>query len=175
MKLLDETCQTCMGVPQKVVDTSSCRLIFAEADFFPGLVVDKFADVLVVQSNALGIDRWKLVIVDCIKQCLEEDGVHIRGVYERSDAKVRTQEGMERIKGFIGEPFNTNVEIVENGVLYVVDIKEGQKTGFFLDQKYNRAAVGRLCQDADVLDCFYTYRFFCVKRRTWRSKKSAGN
>ena len=139
---------------KKVVDTSSCRLIFAEADFFPGLVVDKFADVLVVQSNALGIDRWKLVIVGCIKQCLEEDGVHIRGVYERSDAKVRTQEGMERIKGFIGEPFNTNVEIVENGVLYVVDIKEGQKTGFFLDQKYNRAAVGRLCQDADVLDCF---------------------
>lgn len=139
---------------KKVVDTSSCRLIFAEADFFPGLVVDKFADVLVVQSNALGIDRWKLVIVGCIKQCLEEDGVHIRGVYERSDAKVRTQEGMERIKGFIGEPFNTNVEIVENGVLYVVDIKEGQKTRFFLDQKYNRAAVGRLCQDADVLDCF---------------------
>ena len=119
---------------KKVVDTSSCRLIFAEADFFPGLVVDKFADVLVVQSNALGIDRWKLVIVGCIKQCLEEDGVHIRGVYERSDAKVRTQEGMERIKGFIGEPFNTNVEIVETGVRYVVDIKEGQKTGFFLDQ-----------------------------------------
>lgn len=139
---------------KKVVDTSSCRLIFAEADFFPGLVVDKFADVLVVQSNALGIDRWKLVIVDCIKQCLEEDGVHIRGVYERSDAKVRTQEGMERIKGFIGEPFNTNVEIVENGVLYVVDIKEGQKTGFFLDQKYNRAAIRPMCKDAKVLDCF---------------------
>lgn len=139
---------------KKVVDTSSCRLIFAEADFFPGLVVDKFADVLVVQSNALGIDRWKLVIVGCIKQCLEEDGVHIRGVYERSDAKVRTQEGMERIKGFIGEPFNTNVEIVENGVLYVVDIKEGQKTGFFLDQKYNRLAIQKLCEDARVLDCF---------------------
>lgn len=139
---------------KKVVDTSSCRLIFAEADFFPGLVVDKFADVLVVQSNALGIDRWKLVIVGCIKQCLEEDGVHIRGVYERSDAKVRTQEGMERIKGFIGEPFNTNVEIVENGVLYVVDIKEGQKTGFFLDQKYNRAAIRPMCKDAKVLDCF---------------------
>ena len=139
---------------KKVVDTSSCRLIFAEADFFPGLVVDKFADVLVVQSNALGIDRWKLVIVGCIKQCLEEDGVHIRGVYERSDAKVRTQEGMERIKGFIGEPFNTNVEIVENGVLYVVDIKEGQKTGFFLDQKYNRLAMQRICKGKKVLDCF---------------------
>lgn len=139
---------------KKVVDTSSCRLIFAEADFFPGLVVDKFADVLVVQSNALGIDRWKLVIVGCIKQCLEEDGVHIRGVYERSDAKVRTQEGMERIKGFIGEPFNTNVEIVENGVHYIVDVKDGQKTGFFLDQKYNRLAIQKLCEDARVLDCF---------------------
>ena len=139
---------------KKVVDTSSCRLIFAEADFFPGLVVDKFADVLVVQSNALGIDRWKLVIVDCIKQCLEEDGVHIRGVYERSDAREREKEGMERVKGFIGEPFDTKVEIVENGVRYFVDVKDGQKTGFFLDQKYNRQAVGRLCRGARVLDCF---------------------
>lgn len=139
---------------KKVVDTGSCRLIFGEADFFPGLVVDKFSDVLVVQSNALGIDKWKKLIVECIKECLAEDGINIRGVYERSDAKVREQEGMERIKGFIGEPFNTSVEIIENGVSYVVDIKDGQKTGFFLDQKYNRAAVGRLCEGADVLDCF---------------------
>ena len=139
---------------KKVVDTGSCRLIFGEADFFPGLVVDKFSAVLVVQSNALGIDKWKELIVECIKECLAEDGINIRGVYERSDAKVREQEGMERIKGFIGEPFNTSVEIIENGVSYVVDIKDGQKTGFFLDQKYNRAAVGRLCEGADVLDCF---------------------
>lgn len=139
---------------KKVVDTGSCRLIFGEADFFPGLVVDKFSDVLVVQSNALGIDKWKKLIVECIKESLAEDGINIRGVYERSDAKVREQEGMERIKGFIGEPFNTSVEIIENGVSYVVDIKDGQKTGFFLDQKYNRAAVGRLCEGADVLDCF---------------------
>ena len=139
---------------KKVVDTGSFRLIFGEADFFPGLVVDKFSDVLVVQSNALGIDKWKELIVECIKECLVEDGINIRGVYERSDAKVREQEGMERIKGFIGAPFNTSVEIIENGVSYVVDIKDGQKTGFFLDQKYNRAAVGRLCEGADVLDCF---------------------
>ncbi len=139
---------------KKVVDTGSCRLIFGEADFFPGLVVDKFSDVLVVQSNALGIDKWKELIVECIKECLVEEGINIRGVYERSDAKVREQEGMERIKGFIGAPFNTSVEIIENGVSYVVDIKDGQKTGFFLDQKYNRAAVGRLCEGADVLDCF---------------------
>ena len=142
------------GYRKKVVDTGNCRLIFGEADFFPGLVVDKFSDVLVVQSNALGIDKWKELIVECIKECLAEDGINIRGVYERSDAKVREQEGMERIKGFIGEPFNTSVEIIENGVSYVVDIKDGQKTGFFLDQKYNRAAVGRLCEGADVLDCF---------------------
>ena len=119
-------------------DISSCRVIFGEADFLPGLVVDKFADVLVVESLALGIDRFKGMIVDILKELMEADGIHIRGVYERSDAKVREQEGMERIKGFIGEPFDTKVEIVENGVRYYVDVKDGQKTGFFLDQKYNR-------------------------------------
>ena len=135
-------------------DISSCRVIFGEADFLPGLVVDKFADVLVVESLALGIDRFKGMIVGILKELMEEDGIHIRGVYERSDAKVREQEGMERYKGFIGEPFDTKVEIMENGVRYYVDVRDGQKTGFFLDQKYNRRAVGKLCRDARVLDCF---------------------
>ena len=135
-------------------DISSCRVIFGEADFLPGLVVDKFADVLVVESLALGIDRFKGRIVGILKELMEEDGIHIRGVYERSDAKVREQEGMERYKGFIGEPFDTKVEIVENGVRYYVDVRDGQKTGFFLDQKYNRRAVGKLCSGARVLDCF---------------------
>ena len=135
-------------------DVSSCRVIFGEADFLPGLVVDKFADVLVVESLALGIDRFKVKIVDILKELMEADGIHIRGVYERSDAKVREQEGMERIKGFIGEPFDTKVEIVENGVRYYVDVKDGQKTGFFLDQKYNRRAAAKLCKGARVLDCF---------------------
>ena len=135
-------------------DISSCRVIFGEADFLPGLVVDKFADVLVVESLALGIDRFKGMIVDILKELMEADGIHIRGVYERSDAKVREQEGMERIKGFIGEPFDTKVEIVENGVRYYVDVKDGQKTGFFLDQKYNRRAAAKLCRGARVLDCF---------------------
>ena len=135
-------------------DVSSCRVIFGEADFLPGLVVDKFADVLVVESLALGIDRFKVMIVDILKELMEADGIHIRGVYERSDAKVREQEGMERIKGFIGEPFDTKVEIVENGVRYYVDVKDGQKTGFFLDQKYNRRAAAKLCKGARVLDCF---------------------
>lgn len=139
---------------KKTVDTSSCRIIFGEADFMPGLVVDKFSDVLVVQSLALGIDRYKIRIVEILKEILAEDGINIRGVYERSDAKVRKQEGMERIKGFIGEEFDTNVQIVENGVKYYVDVKEGQKTGFFLDQKYNREAIRKLCKDAKVLDCF---------------------
>ena len=139
---------------KKTVDTSSCRVIFGEADFLPGLVVDKFSDVLVVESLALGIVRFKLEIIEDLKQLMAEDGIAIRGVYERSDAKVRLNEGMEREKGFLGEPFDTNVPIAENGVKYIVDVKDGQKTGFFLDQKYNRLAIQRLCKDAKVLDCF---------------------
>lgn len=140
-----------------VTDTSSCRLIFGEADFLPGLVIDKFSDILVVESLALGIDRFKLIVVELLKKVLEEDGIQIRGVYERSDAKVRLQEGMERFKGFLGNPFDTKVEIQENGVRYMVDVEDGQKTGFFLDQKYNRLAVQNLCrriQPSEVLDCF---------------------
>lgn len=139
---------------KRTVDTGSCRLIFGEADFLPGLTVDKFSDVLVVESLALGIDKMKNDIIRYLVEILAADGVHIRGVYERSDAKEREKEGMQRTKGFIGEPFDTDVEIVENGVKYIVDIKDGQKTGFFLDQKLNRAAVGRLCKGAKVLDCF---------------------
>ena len=139
---------------KQTIDTGSCRLIFGEADFLPGIVVDKFSDVLVVESLALGIDRWKPVIVEALKKILAEDGIWIRGVCERSDAKVRLQEGMERYKGFIGEPFDTKVEICENGVKYIVDVEEGQKTGFFLDQKNNRAAIQRLSRGKKVLDCF---------------------
>ena len=138
----------------KTVDMSSCRLIFGEADYVPGMVIDKFSDVLVVQSLALGIDRFKQIIVDKLKMVLAENNMPIRGVYERSDAKVRELEGMPRVKGFIGEEFDTKVEIVENDVHYYVDVQDGQKTGFFLDQKYNRAAIGKLCKDAEVLDCF---------------------
>ena len=139
---------------KKTVDTDSCRIIFGEADFLPGIVIDKFNDVLVVQSLALGIDRMKETIVYLLKDCLRDDGIVIRGVYERSDAKVRSQEGMERIKGFIGEAFDTKVEITENGVKYMVDVEEGQKTGFFLDQKYNREAIKKISKGAEVLDCF---------------------
>lgn len=139
---------------KKTVDTSCCRLVFGEADFLPGLVIDKFSDVLVVESLALGIDKMKGEILELLQEILREDGIQIRGIYERSDAKVRLNEGMERTKGFLGVPFETKVPIVENGVRYLVDVAEGQKTGFFLDQKYNRLAIQRLCRGAKVLDCF---------------------
>ena len=136
------------------VDTSSCRIIFGEADFLPGLVIDKYEDVLVVECLALGMEQFKEIIVNFLKEILAEDGIKIRGVYERSDANERTKEGLSKVKGFIGDAFDTNVEIVENGVHYMVDVANGQKTGFFLDQKYNRLAVQKLCKDARVLDCF---------------------
>ncbi|MCI8416886.1 MAG: class I SAM-dependent rRNA methyltransferase [Lachnospiraceae bacterium] len=139
---------------KRTVDTDSCRVIFGEADFLPGLVVDKFSQVLVVQSLALGIDGLKGMILEELCKVLEEDGIQIQGMYERSDAKVRRLEGMEPWKGFLGQPFDPQVEIRENKVRYLVDVAQGQKTGFFLDQKYNRLAVQSLCRDARVLDCF---------------------
>jgi len=139
---------------KKTVDINACRVIFGEADFLPGLVVDKFNDVLVVESLALGIDKLKNKLIGFLVEILEKDGIKIRGVYERSDAAVRKKEGMEPFKGFIGDPFDTEVEIVENGVRYLVDVEDGQKTGFFLDQKYNRKAIQGICRDSEVLDCF---------------------
>ena len=136
------------------VDTSSCRIIFGEADFLPGLVIDKYEDVLVVECLALGMEQFKVKIVEDLKELLAEDGILIRGVYERSDANERVKEGLSKIKGFIGDEFDTNVEIVENGVHYMVDVVNGQKTGFFLDQKYNRLAMQRICKGKKVLDCF---------------------
>ena len=136
-------------------DLNSCRLIFGEADGFPGLVVDKYADVLVAECLALGMESLKLQILDILKRILLEDGIAIRGIYERSDASVRKKEGLQPYKGFIGEPFDTSVEIVENGVRYLVNVENGQKTGFFLDQKYNRLAMQQICKGKEkVLDCF---------------------
>lgn len=132
----------------------SCRLIFGEADFLPGITIDKFSDVLVIESLALGTDRMKDKILDACKRVLAEDGVIVRGIYERSDAKVRELEGLERTKGFIGSSFDTKVLIEENGVKYYVDVENGQKTGFFLDQKFNRQSIRGLCKGKKVLDCF---------------------
>ena len=146
---------------------NSLRIIFGEADFLPGLTVDKYNDVLVVQSLSLGIEQFKETIIDELKAVLKEDGIDIKGVYERSDASVRKKEGMYLHKGFIGDEFDTMVPISENGVKYTVDVVNGQKTGFFLDQKYNRLAMQRLCKSVlndpenlggagtlKVLDCF---------------------
>ena len=136
------------------VDTSSCRIIFGEADFLPGLVIDKYEDILVVECLALGMEAFKEEIVMILRELLAKDGITVRGVYERSDANERTKEGLPKVKGFIGEEFDTTVEIIENGVHYLVDVANGQKTGFFLDQKYNRLAMQRICKGKKVLDCF---------------------
>ena len=135
-------------------DLNCCRVVFGEADFLPGLVVDKYADVLVVECLALGMEQFKETIVSLLKETLLADGIKIRGVYERSDANERKKEGLPKVKDFIGEEFDTNVEIVENGVRYMVDVVNGQKTGFFLDQKYNRLAMQHICKGKKVLDCF---------------------
>lgn len=174
---IEQRVRTAWEYRKATTDTSSCRVIFGEADFLPGIVIDKFEDVLVVESLALGIDRLKLVILDKLKKILAEDGILIRGIYERSDAKVRLQEGMERFKGFIGEPFDTKVEICENGVHYIVDVEDGQKTGFFLDQKYNRLAVQNLCRNlkpAKVLDCFTHTGSFALNAGIAGSEKVLG-
>lgn len=153
---------------------NSLRIIFGEADFLPGLVVDKYNDVLVVESLALGIDRLKEVIIEELKDVLKEDGIVIKGVYERSDAPVRKKEGMYPHKGFIGEEFDTNVKISENGIKYTVDVVNGQKTGFFLDQKYNRQAIGKLCKDKRVLDCFTHMGTFALNAGINGAKEATG-
>ena len=140
-------------------DLRCCRLIFGEADGFPGLTVDRFSEILVAQTLSLGIEKRKDVIFPLLVKILREDGQEIRGLYERNDVAIRKLEGMEEGKGFYplpGEtvPDYTETEIIENGIRYRVDFKEGQKTGFFLDQKYNRQAVARLAKGKRVLDCF---------------------
>ena len=156
---------------KKVTDTSSCRLIFGEADFLPGLVVDKFSDVLVVQSLALGIDKMKMTIIRLLEEVLAADGVKIRGVFERSDAKVREQEGMERVKGFLSEPFDTSVEIVENGVHYLVDVKDGQKTGSSWIRNTTVWTVQKLCKGRESARLLYPYRIVCTECGICRSKR----
>ena len=138
---------------KKCVDTSSCRIVFSDSDRLPGLIVDKFEDVLVFEIDTLGMDVRKEMLVKTMLKVLREDGVFIKGVYERSDARVRTLEGLERIKGFLSEPFDTSIDVVENGVKLKVNVADGQKTGYFLDQKYNHLAIRKICENAKVLDC----------------------
>ena len=140
-------------------DVSCCRVIFGEADFFPGLTVDRFSDILVTQTLSVGIERIKPMLFPLIAEVLREDGQEICGIYERNDVAIRSLEGLEQGKGWFeleGEshPESCVTEICENGIYYSVDVENGQKTGFFLDQKYNRLAVARLAKGRRVLDCF---------------------
>lgn len=140
-------------------DVSCCRVIFGEADFFPGLTVDRFSDILVTQTLSVGIERIKPMLFPLIAEVLREDGQEISGIYERNDVAIRSLEGLEQGKGWFeleGEshPESCITEICENGIYYSVDVENGQKTGFFLDQKYNRLAVARLAKGRRVLDCF---------------------
>ena len=140
-------------------DTNCCRIIFGEADTFPGLTVDKFNDILVTQTLSLGIEKRKNIIFPLLVKVLNEDGMNIRGIYERNDVSIRKLEGMTENKGFyniegLPVPESTSVVINENGIKYNVDFENGQKTGFFLDQKYNRLAVAKIAKGRRVLDCF---------------------
>ena len=137
-------------------DISCCRVIFGEADGFPGLTVDRFSDILVAQVLSVGMEKIKPVIFDALLEVLREDGQCISGIFQRNDVAIREKEGMEQYKGWYGDehPESAITEICENGVYYSVDVENGQKTGFFLDQKYNRLAVARLAKGRRVLDCF---------------------
>ncbi len=137
-------------------DLGCCRVIFGEADGFPGLTVDRFADILVTQTLSVGIEKRKDMLFPLLTDVLRDDGREIRGIFERNDAAIRALEGLEQNKGWWGEvhPASPVTEICENGIFYTVDVENGQKTGFFLDQKYNRRAVARLAEGKRVLDCF---------------------
>jgi 23S rRNA (cytosine1962-C5)-methyltransferase len=140
---------------QKLGYVENCRLIFGEADQMPALIIDKFNDYFVLQTLALGMDRWKSAIVKALNTIFTP-----KGIYERNDVPVRELEGLQQIKGFLSEPFDTNIIINENGLKFHVDIVNGQKTGYFLDQQDNRRAISQVVKDADVLEAFcYTGTF----------------
>jgi 23S rRNA (cytosine1962-C5)-methyltransferase len=140
---------------KKIGYTENCRLIFGEADGLPQLIIDKFNDYFVLQTIALGIDRWKNEIVAALEKIFSP-----KGIYERNDVGVREMEGMEQKKGFLSNPFDTKIPIVENGLKFLVDVEKGQKTGYFLDQRDNRRAIEHIVKGADVLGAFcYTGTF----------------
>ncbi len=155
-------------------DINSCRVIFGEADSLPGITIDKYEDVLVVECLTLGMEAFKETIVNVLKDVLRADGIVIRGVYERSEAPERKKEGLMPQKGFIGESFETRFEIRENGITYLIDVENGQKTGFFLDQKYNRRAIAKLCRGKRVLDCFTHMGTFALNAGSMGAREVLG-
>ena len=145
----------CWDYRKKIGYTENCRLVFGEADSLPQLIIDKFNDYFVIQTLALGIDVWKPAIVNALKKIFDP-----KGIYERNDVSVREVEGMQQQKGFLSPPFDTNIIINENGLKFNVDIENGQKTGYFLDQQDNRKALQHIAKGADVLGAFtYTGTF----------------
>ncbi len=157
-------------------DASACRVIFGEADAFPGLTVDRFNDILVAQTLSVGIERIKPILFPLIVEVLNADGAGIKGIYERNDVAIRALEGLEQGKGWyeipgLPTPDSAVTEIVENGISYLVDVENGQKTGYFLDQKYNRLAVRRIAKDRNVLDCFTHTGSFALNAAMGGAKK----
>ncbi len=146
---------TAWNYRKKTGYTENCRLVFGESDYLPALIIDKFNDYFVLQTLALGMEKWKPAIIKALNTLFNP-----KGIYERNDVPVRTLEGLEQQKGFLSEPFNTNIMINENGLQFHVDIENGQKTGYFLDQQDNRKAIQHIVKDADVLGAFtYTGTF----------------
>ncbi len=147
--------ESCWKYRQQIGYTENCRLVFGEADGLPQLIIDKFNDYFVIQTLALGIDKWKTAIVAALQKIFSP-----KGIYERNDVPVRELEGLTQQKGFLSEPFDTHIIIKENGLQFYVDIANGQKTGYFLDQQDNRKAIQHIVKGADVLGTFtYTGTF----------------
>jgi len=154
---------------KRVADVNSCRAIYAESDFLPALIVDKFGDILVMQTLSLGIDRYKHKFVDMLNEIIKP-----AGIYERNDVSVRKLEGLEMQKGYLSGSFDTKVLMIENGIKFEVDVENGQKTGFFLDQKENRAAIRPFVKDAKVLDCFCHTGSFALHAAYYGAKDVLG-
>lgn len=150
-----EKIRSCWEYRKRIGYTENCRLVFGEADGLPQLIIDKFNDYFVLQTLALGIDRWKPALVNALQQVFQP-----KGIYERNDVPVRELEGLAQQKGFLSDPFETRITIQENGLRFYVDVAQGQKTGYFLDQQDNRRAIASIVKDADVLGAFtYTGTF----------------
>lgn len=161
--------QSCWEYRQKLGYTENCRLVFGEADMMPQLIIDKFNDHFVLQTLALGMDKWKPAIVDAINKIFNP-----RGIYERNDVPVRELEGLPQQKGFLSAPFETKITINENGLKFLVDIENGQKTGYFLDQQDNRKAIQNIVKGADVLGAFTYTGTFEVHAAAYGAKSVLG-
>lgn len=161
--------EACWAYRQKLGYVENCRLVFGEADGLPSLIIDKFNDYFVIQTMSLGMDLWKNEIVDAINSIFTP-----KGIYERNDVPVRELEGLEQKKGFLSEPFNTEITINENGLKFIVDIVNGQKTGYFLDQQDNRREVANIVKGADVLEAFCYTGTFGIHAAHYGAKKVLG-